>query len=292
MRKRFAIIFAIVIVVAGAAVAARVALDPAQTVLTQRDVVYATNGDVRLAMDIVRPRNVPASSVLPVVICIHGGGWSSGKRQDMLGFAYGVANLGIEVVTVDYRLSQQAHYPSQMDDLMAAARYLRAHENELHIDTNKMAAIGSSAGAHLALLLAERSWDGAPASQKHPSMLRGVISIAGPTDLTNDIPAQCVGVVQGLMGCSPAKHEAAYKQASPIHSLTPQCAPVLLVHGDKDPIVPYGHATRFLTECQRLGVSAELVTLHGGGHGSGGDQNETKAGVQKMADFLVRCLKS
>lgn len=261
-------------------------------VVVQKDVTYAKADGELLRMDIIRPKTLPATASVPLVICIHGGGWSGGAKRDMMDLAYGCANLGFEAFTIQYRLAPAHTYPSQIDDVMSAIRYAREHAHELGIDPNRIAAIGRSAGGHLALLAAERSADDTPASRERKSALRAAVSISGPTDLTCDLSPIAQNIVRSFMGVALTQSVAAYRQASPIHNLTPYCAPLFLIHGDKDESVPYAQATRMLVACKKLGVPAELYTLHGAGHGGGGDPKESAEVLRKLSDFLQEHLRN
>lgn len=261
---------------------------PPPTVTVEKDVVFGKADNKSLLMDLVRPAY--NSSVLPVVICIHGGGWAAGDKKDMLSMAYGVAALGYEAVSINYRLAPESKYPCQVQDATAALDYLRAHAKELKIATNKMAAIGSSAGGHLALLLAETSVDHKIGSKTHPSALKGVCSIAGPTDLTAEFSDTAKGILKGFFGFPKETNPEAYKKASPSFSLTKKCAPLLLIHGDHDPLVPYSQATSMIELCASKGVPAELYTMHNAGH-MGGDPKEVQESLRKLAEFLDKNLR-
>ena len=132
------------------------------------DVVYGTaptvsGEDHELKMNIYQAEDVNENS--PVVVFIHGGAWweasykmeeeFSGKwSNQQLSYVLGLVDEGATVATIDYRLSQEAPYPAQIQDCKAAVRFLRAHAEEYGIDPDHIASSGTSAGAHLALLLA------------------------------------------------------------------------------------------------------------------------------------------
>src|SRR5262249_26300578 len=106
-------------------------------------------GDPRVG-DVYRPDGYGPR---PAVLVIHGGSWRSGKRSEMAKFARGFANAGYVVYNVDYRLAPEHRFPAQLDDVRAAFAWLHDHAHELAADPDRIAVMGYSAGAHLALLL-------------------------------------------------------------------------------------------------------------------------------------------
>ncbi len=265
---------------------------PPPDVSLQENVVYGNADGVPLLMDIVRPKLL--SGDLPVVLCIHGGGWSSGSKKDMHQLAYGITSLGFEAVSIDYRLSQQSKFPSQIDDVKTALNYLRTHAKEMKIDAKRIAALGASAGGHLALLLAESSASEAkpPLAEGQKRALQAVASIAGPTDFTSNLPEFSKQIITVLMGKPFEQNVKAYKDASPIFGLKADCAPLFLIHGDKDQLVPYAQATSMIAACDKAGVSAELFTLHNADHGGGGDPGEAQESMRSLAQFFQKHLQN
>ena len=117
------------------------------------DVTYARYGDDRtLEMDIYRPKKTWGT--LPAIVCIHGGGWAKGNRLNHARVAQALAARGYVAATISYRLSGEAQFPAQIHDCKAAVRFLRANANEYGIDSDRIGAIGLSAGGHLVALLA------------------------------------------------------------------------------------------------------------------------------------------
>lgn len=117
-----------------------------------RDVVYSLPGGERLQMDIYHPQTL-SSEPKPAVLVIHGGAWVSGKRQDMATMCEALAQEGFLAATVSYRLAPKHKWPTMVEDVRTAVRYLRSRAAELKIDPNRLGAAGASAGGHLALLL-------------------------------------------------------------------------------------------------------------------------------------------
>jgi len=264
--------------------------EPPPTLTLKRDVNYATVDGQSLSMDVVTP-NV-GKGPFPAVLCIHGGGWSSGHKKDMVGCAYMLGQLGFVTTSIDYRLAPQAHFPAQVEDAKAAVRYMRSHAKELDIDPNRIGVVGSSAGGHLALFLGTTDKLPSDTSQSRvSSAVAAVVSLAGPTSLSLPLPPDSEKIVERFIGKSRTENPELFEKASPAHYLTATAAPILMIHGSKDELVPYNQATTMLAACRKTGVEAELITIADGGHGGGGNQAEWDASILKMADFLKKQLK-
>ncbi len=121
-------------------------------VTADTNVVYATvDADRDLYLDVWRPHH--SEGLKPAVILIHGGGWTTGSKENVTPMAQQLAARGYVTVTPEYRLSAEAPYPAGVCDLKMAVRWMRAHAETYGIDTARIAAYGCSAGAHLASLL-------------------------------------------------------------------------------------------------------------------------------------------
>ncbi len=123
------------------------------------------------------------------------------------------------------------------------------------------------------------------------SAVRAVVSLAGPTDLTQRFPEASEAMVKDLMGRSRAEAPAAYEQASPLHHVSATDAPVLVIHGTKDELVPYEQSTALVAALKSVGVEAELLTIPDGGHGSGGKPEDWNAAIVKAVQFFDSHLK-
>jgi acetyl esterase/lipase len=131
----------------------------AQTLPTHADLVYAQVGAQPLMLDLYLPSG--GSSPRPLLVWVHGGGWSGGSRFPAPGFAVQLRDRGFAVASVSYRLTSQAGqwgaepviFPAQIHDVKAAIRWLRAHASDYQIDPLRVGVWGSSAGGHLAALI-------------------------------------------------------------------------------------------------------------------------------------------
>jgi pectinesterase len=118
----------------------------------KRDIVYAKIGDRELKLDAFYPKE-KHHQPHPAILIIHGGGWRSGNRAQHIPLAQKLASLGYVTFTAEYRLSTEALYPAAVQDLKAAVRWIRANAPQYHVDANKIASLGFSAGGQLASLV-------------------------------------------------------------------------------------------------------------------------------------------
>ncbi|WP_165071233.1 alpha/beta hydrolase [Paludisphaera rhizosphaerae] len=268
-----------------ALVLARQEPTPPDSVVFEKDVAYREVDGETLKLDIARPKD--GDGPFPCVVFIHGGGWRAGDKRDFRGGIFGMAGQGAVGVSVQYRFAPKHPFPAQVDDVKAAVRYIREHAKELKVDPDRIAALGGSAGAYLALMLAttgdEDPKDGTS------SAVKAAVSLAGPVDLTITYPIASRFMLDDFMGKDHKDDHAAKEKASPLHHLNAGDAPVLLIHGTKDELVPYEQIPPFAEACKKAGVEAEVLTIEGGGHG-GGDAEALKRAIVKSVSFLRKHL--
>ncbi len=192
----------------------------------------------------------------PAVLVVHGGGWIRGERADMDKFAKRLAKAGFAAYNIGYRLAPDDRFPAQLDDMRAALRRLHTHAAEHRIDPDRIAVMGYSAGAHLALML------GLDPAADTPRV-RAVVAGAGPTDLRvyPDSP-----FIKALIGGTPDQFGAEYAAASPITYVSADDPPVLLYHGRLDQLVEVEQSERLHQTLLDAGVRSELVTPSLSGH--------------------------
>jgi acetyl esterase/lipase len=203
----------------------------------------------------------------PAIVVIHGGGWLEGDKSSFASRKHGVpgnivdfAELGFVAVTINYRLSGEAPFPAALEDCKCAVRWLRAHAKEYHIDPKYIGAYGNSAGGHLALLLGmvgkEAGLEGDGPYRKESSLVQAVVSDSGPIDLLYQYRhGRLRRVVTQFLGGPPeGKRLAAYKLASPLHRVTKDTPPLLLLYGGADDQVPVETADQFVVALGRAGL--------------------------------------
>jgi acetyl esterase/lipase len=205
----------------------------------------------------------------PVAIVIHGGCWMSQYGLSYMGhLSAALAEAGVATWSVEYRRigNQGGGWPGTFEDVALAADHLRKIAKTYQLDLGKVIAVGHSAGGHLALWLAARKSlpKDSPVYSSDPLTLRGVVSLAGVTDLRRSGTA-CDANVPQLMGGSTADKTALYNQASPIE-LLPIGVPSAIVQGDSDTIIPLEMAKEYSGAAKKKGDDAKLVVIEKAGH--------------------------
>jgi acetyl esterase/lipase len=196
------------------------------------DVVYATRDGQDLKLNIYQPI-VPIANKekSPAIIVIHGGGWRNGEPGGWFA-AHNryFASQGYTIFDVEYRLSGVAKWPAQLEDVQAAVEWVIAHAADYHIDPQRIALLGRSAGAHLALM----------AAYCGQNAIRSVVSIYGPTELRwPDLEAD--SAILELVGGTFEELPQAYENATPLNFVCDGLPPTLIIEGGMDTIVPYHH---------------------------------------------------
>lgn len=248
----------------------------------KKDVVYAKRGDRELKLDIALPNN--DSKMRPAVIFIHGGGWRQGSRQryhrQMSNFT---DRMGIVTATVEYRLTDVASWPAQLDDVRDAHQWLVEHAGEYRIDPERIAATGNSAGGHLSLMLGLL-----PKEQNEAKRLRAVANFYGPTDLTKIEQFEPVReVLEALVDGNLDEKSEPLKHASPVTYIDRTDTPILTFHGTKDPIVPFAQAKILHQALDEHQIPNLLWPMEGVEHTVGDRQAVTKRMTEFLNQYLV-----
>ncbi len=234
---------------------------------TRTDVTYSTSEAGELKMDVYFPRT---PGPWPVVVSIHGGGWSSGDKSDAAGAALTgkLVDAGFVVAAVNYRLAPEWRFPAQIEDVKCAVRHLRANSSAYGIDPRRIGAYGGSAGGHLAALLGAVDDDDFDGGSGASSRVRAVVEMFGPTDLTVPFPGGAVDTELGeqVFGSNDASSPL-LKEASPVNYVGADDPPFLIVHGMEDSLVPFSQSLEFYHAIQQSGGTARLVRVANAGHG-------------------------
>jgi acetyl esterase/lipase len=224
----------------------------------ERDLVYSpASWPERLLADVYHPSVCTAEAPCPMVLLIHGGGWTGPDRRDqMASIAERLAVRGYLVVNASYRFAPQYQWPAPLEDLQQALRWLRAEAPGWKGDPQKVAAFGYSAGAHLAAMLGARG-------NTPETRVQAVVAGGTPTDLRKYKGGT---LVPQFLGGTLKQIPERFAEASPITQIKRGDPPVFLYHGNFDTLVPFDHATDYREALNKAGITNELVVIEGRGH--------------------------
>ena len=230
------------------------------------DVEYKVTNEKALTFDLYLDPKITWR--MPLVIYIHGGGWSGRTKEDGLVYAESFLKRGYAFATINHRLSGEAVFPAQIEDAKAAVRFFRAHATEYHINPDRIGVFGHSSGGHLSSLLGTTNGDPAFDDGSNPNVsdaVQAVCDMSGPVNFLAPAPAMAPLLAKLLGGTVEEKQELA-KLASPINHVSSTSAPFLILHGENDPGVPVEESKEFFAALQKAGVPAQLVLLPGQPH--------------------------
>jgi acetyl esterase/lipase len=253
---------------------------------------YSSIGKYDCKLDLYLPRN-PAKPV-PTVIMIHGGGWMSGTKEITQMHIAPYLAMGFAVVNVGYRLGTVAPAPAAVEDVRAALRWVGRNAKQYMLDTASLITTGHSAGGHLALMAGmlpggnefDRATDTNSTPLPHVS---AIINWFGITDVADqieggknkrDYAVQWFGAKQSV-----EHNNDLARRISPLTYVRKGLPPILTIHGNADPTVPYQHGVRLHEALTKAGAVSSFHTIPGGEHG-GFTSNETLKAYVVIQQFL------
>jgi acetyl esterase/lipase len=252
------------------------------------NVTYLTANNWEAKLDVYQPAN--ASAPAPTLIYIHGGGWVGGERQAAFFNAMPYLEMGWAVVNVSYRLARVSLAPAAVEDCRCALRWVISKAKDYNFDVSKLVVTGHSAGGHLSLTTGmlpasaglERQCPGT-----EDLKVAAIINWYGITDVGDllDGPNMKTYAVTWLSSLTNRVEIA--KRVSPLEYVRPGLPPILTIHGDADPTVPYSHATRLHEALNKASVPNQLLTIPGGKHG-GFTNDETLKIFATIRQFLQK----
>ena len=225
-------------------------------------------GNPKWVLDLAMPEKA-ATAPRAALLIVHGGGWSGGDKtvEQFRDVMFAAAQKGYVAVSINYRLKGEAKFPACIQDVRAAVRWLRANAGKYHVDPDRIASYGQSAGAHLAVLagLLGDDWELDPTPVGAPSArLQACVGAATPANFNlPDLEPEGRGLLP--------EFTAHWKNAaSPTHYVTTSTIPVCLIHGTADRIVPSVQAQNLYDALRAAGgaaaAGAELHLIDGGAH--------------------------
>jgi len=220
-------------------------------------------------LDILQPKTASAGK-RPGMLVIHGGGWVGGtKEQAVEDFCLPFVEKGFVVANIEYRLAKVAPAPAAVMDVLRAADWFQRNAGRYNVDRKRIAAIGNSAGAHLALMVGMT-----PKSAKlgPTGKVNAVVNIYGVTDVADQLGGPNTrDYAVTWVPDEPGRLELA-RRVSPISYVRKDLPPILTVHGDADETVPYEHGTNLTKALRQAGAPAEMISVPRGKHGFSKEQ--------------------
>ena len=234
----------------------------------QPDVVYASANNTPLKLDVWYPRD--NSTPTPTLVYIHGGGWVFGSKEGSVYQLLPFLEKGWRVVNVEYRMASNSLAPAAVEDTRCALRWVVRNAKQYNFDKSKIVLTGHSAGGHLSLITGMLP-KGTELDNRcygdEDLKVAAVLNWYGITDVNDLIQgANLKNYAVMWMGGQPNAAEIARK-VSPLSYIRADLPPILTIHGDKDDVVPYSHATRLHAELDKVKVPNRLYTVKNGGHG-------------------------
>jgi acetyl esterase/lipase len=245
------------------------------------DVTYTLGINGPLKADVYIPMS---PGLHPGIVFIHGGGWVSGNRNQMIKVIKAMADAGYVGFTIDYDLGKST-FPGALNESLAAVRFFRAHAAEYHLDPFRIAVAGSSAGGELAALVGLAQGDTA-------SHVEAAIVFNGALDLTLPDPKTSLpSVVTIYLGGQCESIMETCKAASPQFQVHAGAPPFYVGHGDQDQSVPFVQAVAFTNALKAAGVPVEFFQANGGKHTYWSDPRFYSANLDAIKAFLALHLK-
>jgi acetyl esterase/lipase len=271
--------------------------------IAHRDIVYSQTPQGKLLLDVYMPE-ATAGEPLPVILFLFGGGWEAGNRHQLQRFDLeNYALEGFAVVTADYRYSRDATFPAQIEDVVGAIDWIRGAAAEYGLDSGRIGVTGPSAGGHLAALVgtANRPGElGFDEATKNFSGVQAVVDYFGPTDFLQGDAHRMEDAdpwnaedssVSKLLGAAIDTIPEEVESANPIAYIDGSEPPFLILHGDKDSLVPLHQSEILHQALLGAGVESQLIVVKDGDHGYGGEFFTEMPGDEMLA-FFKRTLQN
>lgn len=257
-----------------------------------RDVIYVDRDGMELHLNIFRP--LSDAEPLPCVVYIPGSAWMKQMLEMSTPNLTRLAARGYVVAAVEYRPSDVARFPAQVQDAKTAVRFMRRNAALYHVDTDNVYVWGDSSGGHTALFVgatAGRADLDTAVYGEFPVAVNAIVDFYGPSELIemNDDP----GVIDHssptapeslLIGGTVNEFPDLARAASPVHYIDTSCPPTLVAHGDRDPLVHLSQSDLVAGALHDAGVEFRYYCIEGAGHG--GPQFWSDAMLDTVVGFL------
>ena len=250
------------------------------------NVTYGVANNRENKVDLYLPRG--ADGPTPVLLYIHGGGWVGGSKEGNVLRLLPWLEMGWAVANIEYRLGEVSLAPAAVEDCLCALRWVMRNAEDYNIDPSRIVVTGNSAGGHLALttgMIPASAGLDRQCPGREALSVAAIINWYGITDVGDllDGPNMKSYAVE-WMASMPNRNEIA-ERVSPLTYVRSGLPPILTIHGDADPTVPYQHAVRLREALDGVGVANQLHTVPGGRHG-GFNREQTIAIFETIPQFL------
>jgi acetyl esterase/lipase len=255
------------------------------------ELTYLTVDGHESRLDIYRSRNDPAPH--PTLMYIHGGGWNSGHKEDGMMYTLAWLEMGWNVVNVEYRLGGVAAAPGAVEDCQCALRWIVTHAAEYRIDPARIVVMGDSSGGHLALTTGmipssaglDRPCNSSP--DKPLPRVAAIIDWYGITDVSDLLEGTNRRDYAVAWLAKSANRDEMARRVSPVNWARSDLPPVIMVHGDADPTVPYSQSVRLRDALTAVHAPNLLITIPGGKHGGFSPEERIRTYVA-IREFLAK----
>ncbi len=294
----------------GASTQSQTATTPSATITAASDLFaprYNTQlrGDVAYGpapletLDLCQP--VGAPTPLPGLVLIHGGSSTVGDKRaefdvqgdTLLDLCMGLASQGFVVASINYRLAHADPWPAQIEDAQLAARWLRAHKDDLHMDGRRLCSVGLSSGAYLAVFLgalaATMPGDRASEMADQSSQTSCVADFYGPVDLATwytSTPESQPEIRDLLHQATPQSDPTLYRTASPLYAITAASAPMVIVQGTNDTTVPEAQSRALEQALRQRQVETQYISYPGEHVFAGLASDQVRAILRQVVAFI------
>jgi acetyl esterase/lipase len=252
-------------------------LRAADDVQVKPDVVYGHKDGMALTFDVITPPKANGAAIL----WIQSGGWYSTwvDPKVWLAMAKPFLDKGFTVFIVRHGSAPKYAIPDAAADIRRSVRFIRLKAKDFGIDPDRLGVLGGSAGGHLTLTLATTADEGDPKAAdevlKQSDRVAAVVALYPPTDIRGwvDNPPEVIKKIPNLK--PPLTFDAKLEpDFSPLLHVSAKTAPTLLIHGDKDELVPIEHSKKMADALDKEKVPNKLVVVEGAGHGFNNQQNK------------------
>jgi acetyl esterase/lipase len=237
--------------------------------LVEKNIPFCTAGGEELLLDVFRP---DTDEVRPGMVGIVGGGWRNCNKAGFEMLCSVLASHGYVTANLSYRIAPKHPWPACMQDVKTGVRWFRAHAEQYGLDPTRVGALGSSAGGHLATMLAVTPSDAHFGGEDYPDQptdIQAAVCMCAPTDMVALYEYHKEdGVLTGIAGGTPDEVPEVYREASPATYISPDVAPCMFIHGDVDKTVPFEPTRRMSERLRECGVDSPFLALPGVGHGA------------------------